>query len=628
MVLRVWVLLFGLVLIHFNLAAQNYDSLLKEVLAAPKDSTRVLLLNEASLAVRDTNVSLALQYAEEARQLAERLKYRRGLGIVSVNLGWIYFRKSDYLNAYTTTTEALKINREFDNRKEIANCYINLGLLDFRQKNHQQALSNYKLAYQGAKELNDSKGKNRSLYNLSTCFFALHHLDSARHFALLSLNENVNNPIRQLLSKRILGDICLDEGNYTEALKYFEDCLAIATSQHNNPLKSSSRYRIGKAYLKLNNPDKALLYLNQNIQLAKVNKEESRLRSTYQVLSQAYASKGDFVKAYEYQSLFYQLNDSVTDQRAVQQILMLQAKHDSDLKNTKIELLTKDSLLKESEIRNQRLLIYFGFGTLVILSSLLLIILRGFRKSKSAHNLINRQANDLMKLNATKDKIFSIIGHDLRSPLAGLSGLMNLISQNALTQQEFLEVSKPLKSNLEYVHSDLDNLLQWANNQIKGIKPFFTNTLLHSVVIEKINLLGEVAKAKGISVEYQVPETIQVFTDLNHLGLIVRNLLSNAIKFSNPGGIVKIAAIQDHEIVRLTVSDTGVGMSAQEVEKLFKIDSHFTKPGTQKEKGFGLGLMLVKEFVEINNGMISVTSQPGQGSSFTVSLKGDSTSTN
>jgi signal transduction histidine kinase len=237
--------------------------------------------------------------------------------------------------------------------------------------------------------------------------------------------------------------------------------------------------------------------------------------------------------------------------------------------------------------------------------------------------MIRQQAEELKKLNATKDKIFSIIGHDMRSPLMGLHGLLNLISHNAITQKEFLEFSTDLKQNLEYVRNDLDNLLNWANAQLKGIKPTFENVSAYQVVNEKINLLLELAKVKNISFKNDVASNIYIYTDPNHLGLIARNLLANAVKFSKPGGAITISASVLNGSVQLTVTDTGVGMSDEDVNKLFKVDSHFTKKGTQNEKGMGLGLLLVKEFIQINNGSVSVTSKLGQGSSFTVSMKGN-----
>jgi signal transduction histidine kinase len=264
---------------------------------------------------------------------------------------------------------------------------------------------------------------------------------------------------------------------------------------------------------------------------------------------------------------------------------------------------------------------------MLLLSALVLMLMRTNRRSHSINKIlaeknifINEQAQQLEALNSTKDKLFSIIGHDLRSPLNSLRGMMDLLNKSILTQDEFVAFSKKIKTNVDYVYADLDNLLSWAQSQQKGLKSAVEELGLYDVIIEKVQLLTESSSVKAITINVEVGQDLRVRADKNQLGLIVRNLVSNAIKFSNEGGVVIIRAIKKKDQVEISVTDKGVGIDVADTEKLFRAGVNFSKPGTKNEKGIGLGLLLVKEFVELNNGTIHVTSKLGEGSTFTFSL--------
>jgi signal transduction histidine kinase len=235
---------------------------------------------------------------------------------------------------------------------------------------------------------------------------------------------------------------------------------------------------------------------------------------------------------------------------------------------------------------------------------------------------INEQAEKLRELNATKDKIFSIIGHDLRGPLASLRGLMGLLAGANLTHDEFTALSRKLKNNLDFVSDDLDNLLSWARSQSGGIQPQPEWFNPHTVVHELNQLYAETARVKNIALENNIPESMEIKADCNHIKLILRNLIGNSIKFSAAGGCVTACGHAHDGKVHLSIMDEGKGMSEEEMKNLFFIGTHFTKLGTNNEKGLGIGLLLVKEFAEKNNGTISVTSEVGKGSTFTVSFHG------
>jgi two-component system, sensor histidine kinase and response regulator len=600
---------------------QNNDSLMRVALAAPFDSTRVLLLNDVATALRELDNNLALRYAKEAKELAAKLGFRRGMGYVLENIGWIYYRKGNYSKAKEISMEALQINQKFGDKKETAQCLNNLGAINAEQELYPIGIDNFKEAYRLAKEVGNKEIMSRSLNNVAYTFLKMRQLDSAWYYTQRSMDEHINDKYRTAFAQQIVGDIAFEKGDFSSALKSLEVCLMGANEMNNNFLRTSTLYRLGRVNLQLNNPDQALIYLNQNLPIAQRFEYKIELEQTYKFLSAAYATKKDFAHAFEFQSRYQAMHDSLTEQKSGEQIALIQAKYGSEIKNTQIELLTKNSKM-------QRAWIYIVIGWLFLLLVLVVILVYNNRRGRMVNrllaeknNLINEQTQQLIGLNSTKDKLFSIIGHDMRSPVASLRGLMDLVSSTAMTQDEFVEMSKKLRKNLDHVHADLENLLSWAQTQQKGLTPTFENILLYDAVKDKIILHNETAKAKGIEVVNAVDKDIYVHADKNHLGLVFRNLIGNAIKFTHPRGSIKINCSEEGNKIKISVTDTGTGMSKEELNKLFNSGSHFSKPGTQNEKGIGLGLMLVKEFIELNNGTIEVASEEGKGTTFTFFLQ-------
>lgn len=619
-------------LLHFTSASAfsqqaARDSLVSLALAAPMDSSRVLLLNEVATSLREVEGNRALQYAEEAMVLAEKLQYKRGLGKVQANIGWMYYRQGKYSKALKISADALEINQQVGDKREVANCLINIGAVNVEEQLYPAAIANYKKAYELGRELGVNTIKSRSLNNIAFAFLKMGQLDSARYYTLRAINENVNDDFRTVFSKRTLGDILYEEGNFAQALEKWKDCLKSATAQSNNFLIVSTLVRLGKTHLRLNEPEQAIAYLNRSLSIAEQYKLKSELKDSFGELAEAYVLKNDFKKAYRYQTQFHLLNDSLLEQRTGEQMAVTQAKFESDIKNSQIELLMKDALLKENELRLQRTLLYVGIGGLLLLLALVLILTRSNQRSQAINRMlaeknvfINEQAQQLTALNSTKDKLFSILGHDLRIPLNSLRGMMDLLNKSILTQDEFIAFSKKIKTNVDYVYADLDNLLSWAQSQQKGLKSSIEALGLYDVIIEKVDLLAESSSVKAITIHMEVDRELRVLADKNQLGLIIRNLVSNAIKFSQEGGVIMIGASKKKDQVEISVTDKGVGIAVADIEKLFRAGVNFSKSGTKNEKGIGLGLLLVKEFVDLNNGTISVTSKLGEGSTFTFSL--------
>jgi two-component system sensor histidine kinase/response regulator len=218
----------------------------------------------------------------------------------------------------------------------------------------------------------------------------------------------------------------------------------------------------------------------------------------------------------------------------------------------------------------------------------------------------------------TKDKFFKIIAHDLKNPVFGIQGLIELLDQNfdeypSETKKELIHA---IKIAADKISDLLMNLLQWARTQEGSIKSEPEKILLSKAVITSIRPFEALAKEKSIRIESKIPQGTLVYADLFMLTTILRNLTSNAIKFTNPGGKINISSRVSGSKVKVSVKDNGLGMDATLVEKLFRLEEGFSTAGTSGEAGSGLGLILCKEFIERNKGTLSIESEPGKGSNF------------
>jgi signal transduction histidine kinase len=230
-----------------------------------------------------------------------------------------------------------------------------------------------------------------------------------------------------------------------------------------------------------------------------------------------------------------------------------------------------------------------------------------------------RSANkQLEQTNKEKDKFFSIIAHDLKSPFTGILGLSEMLRDDAkmLDTHELVKIAGLIHSSTKQTFELLKNLLEWARMQ-QGRIPFDPKSfLLNNLVSSEFKSLMNVANQKNIGLNDGLHENITITADENMIRTVLRNLIANAIKFTPKNGTISINAQVLNNQVEVSVSDTGVGMTPETIEKLFKVETSFTRPGTENESGTGLGLLLCKEFIEKHNGTIRVKSEPGQGSEF------------
>ncbi|MBT8327222.1 MAG: HAMP domain-containing histidine kinase, partial [Bacteroidia bacterium] len=238
-------------------------------------------------------------------------------------------------------------------------------------------------------------------------------------------------------------------------------------------------------------------------------------------------------------------------------------------------------------------------------------------KVNRAH--IQQQNVQLVKLNATKDRFFSIIAHDLRGPLGSLTGLIELIHEDKSLEPEVKGLMAKLKSATGSTSELLDSLLKWSMSQTGDI-PFNPENLdIHETIDSTLNLVSDSASKKNISIENNVHQGSRVHADKNMLSTVVRNIITNAIKFTPKNGSIAIFSEDNVNETLITIEDSGIGMNESQIDSLFELKKHHSK-GTEGESGTGLGLVVCKEFIAKHKGDINVRSEVGSGTTFIISL--------
>lgn len=256
------------------------------------------------------------------------------------------------------------------------------------------------------------------------------------------------------------------------------------------------------------------------------------------------------------------------------------------------------------------------FEIIIMITMITFFMKNSYNKERA---LAKKSLEELEKSNETKKKLFSIVAHDLKSPLASIENYLYLLSMVELDAKEKAEIEKNLLSSTRQTSEMLQNILVWSNEQMDGVTVKLKKLNIHETLINTIALQNNLALEKEIKLNYEPNDQLYAIADTDLLQLVVRNLLNNAIKFSPNGASIQLVTKEDHHNCLISISDTGIGISEAEKPFVFSLKNTVTF-GTNKEKGVGLGLKLAKTYVELQNGKIWFESEVGKGTTFYISL--------
>lgn len=529
--------------------------------------------------------------------------YKKGIAVTYNALGVIEAKKGDYKHATSYFLRSLKIHEEIKNKEGIIQTYISLGSTN-SQLDLLDKANNY--FFKALKLMPDSISMTflNLCNNIGIVYGKMEDYDKSLYYFNrgLKVADKVMNG--QTTRASLLMNTAIAYANINKidlAINYYNQALAV--SQKYGLLEDEARvlYNIALLYEE-KQPEKAKEYCYRVLEIAKQMGQKHLMVEVYQSLYVINRNQKDYKSAIDALEKFHIYQDSVMSIENTSAIELLQSNY--DLEKSKVEI-------KELEITNQKQRSNQIIAFLIIGGTLFSLGIVAYNSRK--RNIINKE---LLKSIQVRDKLLSIIAHDLKSPINNVLGLLNDLEGDEISADEKRFLLETLKKQTSMSLETLENILKWGQSQIKGIKTNPQKVQLKYIIDKNIEFFDVNRKLKNIEFTYQNTDDNIAYSDADQLDFIFRNLISNAIKFSNKNTVITIDVQKtEGNKLKVSVKDSGAGMTKETLDSLFGVKQKINM-GTANEKGSGLGLLLCKEFVEANNGTIWAESVAGEGSVF------------
>lgn len=608
------------------------------------------------------NWKLADTYYDSAFSIADDLENNWYKGDILFSKGLIRHNQREEISALENFNAAIQACRLSDNYRTMAATYSIMGTIFRLNGLYDRAIEyivNSKLNYEKA---HFPEGNAWSAYLLGRIYadLKLHQkaLDYfhealkiyARQAALDGNKNGVSICFEQI------GLLYLEAGDLAQAHKYIDSTLQISTADKSAYGLSSAHKNLGMIEYLMGNFQRAEEYLNESLKvkeeigdflslptiheylglcllgkhktkegfenlrkaldLAEKNNQKKIQLNIYAKLTDAYLQNNDLKNAFDCQKKQIKIQDLLLSGDADIKIEQLQAVYEIDKQNRQIIELERQNeinALTIKEHRTSQTIMIFGISIAFLISFSIFWF----------YGKIRRKNRELKVSNAAKDKLFAIIAHDLRGPTGSLAAFLEHINAtyHEHSQEELKVILQSLAKSADNVMTLLDSLLVWARSQLNNIEFNPTSINLAQVVKTSVSGLMQIAGSKQIDLRFELNEDIVVHADSNMVQTILRNIVSNAIKFTYRGGTVTVKSeLKDVHNARITITDNGTGIDKSVLPLIFDPSNTYHTKGTEEEMSTGLGLILVKDFVEKNRGTISIESQKGQGTTVSFNL--------
>jgi len=626
----------GLVLLLFIQKAVFADS----TTSAPssKDTTYAVqktvdYLNDVAYSLYLNAPDSARAIAEKALLLAEKSEYKAGIGRSFLNIGHVYWSQSYYPMALVFLNKAL-VNLPKEKPLLLAECYELRGRTFAELGNYKDALNNLTIAEKFAG--NDKDALAEVYSERSYVYMLLKDYVRAANEAKESLV--LNNIAKDYKNTAViygrLGSIFIYTKNYKAALAYSDTAYQMSLKVGNNRLRAKCLVGYATIYNLQHQYDKAIPYAKIGAALADSIGVMDAVSTAYEELVTSYEQKGDLKQAMFYQKKYIAIKDMLGKFYRTKNSQLIQSYFDLDNRLDAIADFERNAKQIKAKMQFQRIIIISLSLSLLAVFALLLITYYFYKQKKELSDelgrkhsallehkkLIEAQTENLQMISKIKDKLLAVIGHDLRTPLANLRNMVEMFEADYLSADEIHWLMKDINPLVKGAELTLSNLMEWAGSQIKGQRINSTRLDIFLLGVEMEQTFNHALQRKNIEFLNQATAGQSVMADENHIKVVLRNLISNAIKFTDAQGKIKLNSTYKENKVIISVQDTGKGMTADEMNKLFYPQTHFSQPGTLGENGTGIGLLLCKELIELNGGKIWINSKPGKGSTFFFSL--------
>jgi len=611
------------------------------------------------------NYESAEKLYKTALDIYTRLKFAHGLFNCYTGLGSIH----DYLGNYDTAIQlynkALQISIKARNETDAADCYNLIGITYDNRGDYSKALDNYfRSLIINIKKKDDLSAADKYcnigiiMHELELYSKALGYYKKAKD--IWTRLDDVQG--LGVISQNI-GEVLLDQAKYEEALPYLHYARANFKKMRDQDGVSLIYYDFGLYKLRTNNTDSAIYYFNLSLESANRSKIKYNTAKACLGLAQAFNSKKDFAKAYNYalqaQTTSGSLGSMPIKIDAIKQTSMALAglgrfkeayhqelaystmrgrlKHNESIQkiafyNIEIDFAKKQKQIVDKQREReqkfkQKLAVQRNMNVayaaiIIVFATLAIIYYRGRRRQKAINAVLQEKNNEILlqqedihtqsvklnELNLLKDRLIGVLAHDLRAPISTLRGLFTLMIDKSISHSEFIEMTPTVFNKLEHTSDFLDTLLFWINSQVDTTDANIKAFKIDEVVGKELMHLEDKIKQKDLGTTVDIDPSITAFADPSSIRIVIHNFLTNAIKFSNRGGLIEISAYIESNRMFFCIKDNGIGMSEQHLANLFKSRVNSLQ-GTENESGTGMGLLFCKDLIEKYNGKIWIESK-------------------
>lgn len=605
---------------------------------------------------RYLNPDSALFYVKQGLKKADEQKDELGKAALLNQYGMIDDNATRYRESREKYLQAEAIYRDNNDDIGLAATLIRLGVVEKRKGNYDKALAYFMDALNISEKINHKPGMLEGRVVFAETYYNLGEYENA--LSNLRMAEDIDKqiPLSNLSLNMYInyGQVYTKKGDYNKAINYINKGLSKSNRVEFNGLKISLLVQLAATYFKSGRtndaisvyhqalqftkriknvlreqftlielsevyvktkPDSAIILLKKALAIAEAHKMYRQQITALDKLGDLYKSKGSLSQALAYREQRNELADKVFYTDMMKQVSNLESAFELEKSKAQLNELT----IKDKE---QRLLRNILVLVAIVIFLVLVVTLVFYLRSKHLNKLLTKANSGLAESNELKDKFFSIVAHDIRSPLVSTISILKLIGDNELDDKTQDQMVSRLLAHCGSSLEVLDKLLKWGQMQIKGVRLNISEFHPIDNIHKNIGLLAGAAEQKHIHVAVDIPANLILKADSDHFDFIIRNLVANAIKFTeNEGTVVLKAKTIDDGMVKFSVKDNGVGISQERINELFKLSATGTK-GTSSEEGTSLGLIICREFILANNGELTIESTVGNGTTFSFTMKG------
>jgi len=639
------IILTAIFLISFSGISQTpeIDSLTLQLSFQKPDTTKV----DISIRLIESFYNIgeykkAQSYIGETGKLASNLQYQKGIADIKYLKARIYMQKDDYYNALDYFDKSLRIYQQLNDFLGISKVNNSIGLVEIKRGNYTKGLR-HSLSAIVREQLNDIEGIKNSTRNIAELYAIQNqHRKSVDYYerTLKLLDSKTDRTLRASILP-MLGQQHLNLDQLKSAEKYLVQSLNL-----NRRIKSKKgTLKTLNSIADLNLREERVVTAERQIKeaygIAKEIGDDNELLANYKLRITLDSLKRDYKQVSRWQTRYYELREDLRIKNTIPSIVT-HIENPEEKETPKEEIVSKlvtetPSLLTKkanssSIFKNSTYLLYGLISALVLLLITICVGVLSLRKAKNSSRKLEvkykklrshsdtteKQVSQLQDTNSVKDRLFSIVSHDLKDSITSVKAFLDLLKDKSISKKEFEELIPELSDNADNAAALLMNLLNWSKSQMQNLDPEPEAFNIQDIFKEKITLIQKKADQKQIMILDESHKDI-VFADKSMIEIVIQNLLANAVKFSKVGDVITLSNRQRNGNSLICIEDTGVGISKENQDKLFK-NKGFTTRGTDHEKGTGLGLSICKQLVELNKGKIWVESEPNLGSRFYIEL--------